>query len=334
MLINSIRNFFEKEDFLEVETPLLVPNPDPSPYNELFETTKICGKRAFLTPSPEFLMKKLIATKKFPKIFQICKAFRNPQELDPLHNPEFTILEWYRINATYIDLMLDCENLISFIVEKLKQKFQISNFKFQIKKSKLKNFINYQNTWIDITPPWQRITLKEAFYKFANINLDEFLNLKKAKEIAKKKGYQVEKNTTWEQIYHQIFLNEIEPNLPKEKPIILYDYPSQLAALSKLKEKDKRYAERFEFYIGGLELGNGYSELNNAAEQEKRLKADIQLRKKMGMLVFDYDKDFVKAVGKMPKCAGIAVGIDRLIMLFSNAKTIQEVISFPATKIF
>jgi elongation factor P--beta-lysine ligase len=272
-------------------------------------------------------MKKLIANGA-KKIFQICKAFRNPQELDPLHNPEFTILEWYRVNATYTDLMLDCENLINFIFKKLKQKFQI-------KKTKLKKFINYQNTWIDIAPPWPRITLKEAFSEFANVNLDDFLNLKNAKEIAQKKGYQVEKDTTWEQIYHQVFLNEVEPKLPKDKPVILYDYPAQLAEGAKLKDLNPKYAERFEFYIGGLELGNGYTELTDWREQEKRFKIALAERKRLKIKVFDYDHDFIKVLKKgLPSCTGMAVGVDRLIMLFTNAKTIKQVIPFPAKEIF
>jgi len=144
----------------------------------------------------------------------------------------------------------------------------------------------------------------------------------------------VSKNSTWEQLYHQIFLNEVEPKLPKEKPLILYDYPAPLAALSRLKPNDSRYAERFEFYLAGLEIGNGYSELTDWQEQKKRLKQDIETRKSLGMRLFPYDKDFVAAVKKLPRCGGIAVGVDRLIMALSGAKTIAEVLPFPSQKIF
>lgn len=309
-IIGLIRDYFNQEGFVEVETPLLVPTPDPSPYNEVFETSAAGKKRAFLAPSPEFFMKRLIASGA-TKIFQICKAFRNPEELGPLHNPEFTILEWYRTQATYTDLMADCENLINFISK------------------------NVKSVKINITPQWVKLSLKEAFLKFTQINLDEFLDFKKAKEIAQEKGYKFEKETTWEQIYHQIFLNEIEPKLPKNKPVILYDYPAQLAECAKLKDSNPKYAERFEFYIGGLELGNGYSELTDWREQEKRLKEGITARRKLGMKVFDYDHKFIEILKKgLPKCAGIAVGVDRLIMFFTNTKTIRQVIPFPTTEIF
>ena len=120
-IIDAIRHFFKSQGFIEVETPLLVPYPDPSPFNEVFEVSPVLGKRAFLTPSPEFFMKKLLASGA-GNIFQICKAFRDSPELSPLHNPEFTILEWYRLSADYKDIMVDCEKLISFL-----SKFKILN---------------------------------------------------------------------------------------------------------------------------------------------------------------------------------------------------------------
>jgi len=309
-IIDAIRQFFKSQDFTEVETPLMVPYPDPSPFNEVFEASPVLGKRAFLTPSPEFFMKKLLAAGS-GNIFQICKAFRDSPELSPLHNPEFTILEWYRVNADYQDIMIDCEKLVSFI-----SKFKILNLKFKI------------------DSPWPRLSVKESFQKYANVNLDEFLDPQKAQQICKKKGYQVSENSTWEQLYHQIFLNEIEPKLPKDKPLILYDYPAPLAALARLKPTNPRYAERFEFYLAGLEIGNGYSELTDEQEQEKRLKQDLEARKSLGMRLFDYDKEFVEAVKNLPPCGGIAVGVDRLIIALTRAKTINKVLPFPAPKIF
>jgi lysyl-tRNA synthetase class 2 len=311
-IIDAIRQFFKSQDFTEVETPLLVPYPDPSPFNEVFEVSPVLEKRAFLTPSPEFFMKKLLASGS-GNIFQICKAFRDSPELSPLHNPEFTILEWYRINADYTHIMTDCENLLNFI----SQTTPIS-----------------PTHLISLTSPWLRLSIKESFQKYADVNLDEFLDFKKARQICQKKGYQVSENSTWEQLYHQIFLNEVELKLPKEKPLILYDYPAPLAALARLKPTDPRYAERFEFYLAGLEIGNGYSELTDPQEQEKRLKQDVEIRKSLGMRLFPYDKYFVAAVKNLPPCGGIAVGVDRLIMALTGAKIISEVLPFPAQKIF
>lgn len=324
IILSLIRKFFKEKGFTEVETPLLVSRPDPSPFNEVFETQILKNKKGFLAPSPEFFMKKLVA-EGMEKIFQICKAFRNPEELDPLHNPEFTILEWYRTKADYRDLMIDCENLLNFLQQNLSDK----------KNSSLpENHLKYLGQTINLNPPWPKISLKKAFKKSAQIDLDEFLVLKRAREIARKKGYQSVGRFTWEQLYHQIFLNEIEPKFPKEKPIILYDYPAPLAALARLKKSSPGYAERFELYCGGLELANGYSELTDGKEQEKRLEKDLRIRKKLKMKNFGYDREFLKAVNRMPATAGIAVGVDRLIMLFTNAKTIEEVIPFPVKRIF
>lgn len=324
-IVRAVREFFEKEGFLEVETPTLVSSPDPSPFNEVF---KIEEKNLFLTPSPEFFIKKLLAVG-LKNVYQITKAYRDWQEKDPLHLCEFTILEWYRNEADYFGLMVDCEKLVNFVWERLCNQVQSAKFKVKNYNSKLKVTLNYQGSEINLTPPWQRISCKEAFEKYADVDLDEFLDIKRAEEICRKKGYQINLNHSWEEFYHQVFLNEVEPKLPKEQPLILYDYPAPLAALSKIQESDPRYAERFEFYIGGLELGNGYSELTDSQEQEKRLKADIEIRKLKGMKVFDYDHDFADALKKgMPKTAGIAVGIDRLIMLFTNSVDIHEVAPF------
>ena len=155
------------------------------------------------------------------------------------------------------------------------------------------------------------------------------MDIKKAREVSRNKGYQTTSENTWEELYHQIFLNEVEPRFPKEQPLILYDYPAPLAALAKIKDNDPSFAERFEFYIGGLELGNGYSELTDAAQQKKRLKNDIKTRKAKKMKVFDYDHDFVEALKEgLPMTAGMAVGMDRLTMLFTNSSDIHQVSPF------
>jgi len=321
-ILAALREFFAKENFLEIDTPTLVSAPDTNPFNEVF---KLEGKNLFLTPSPEFFIKKLLAAG-LKNVYQITKVYRDWQEHNPLHLSEFTILEWYRDNATYLDLMADCENLVSFVWERLGVQAKSEKRKAENYNLKFKTSLVYQDQQINLAPPWSRISCKEAFEKYANINLDEFIDINKARKICRQKGYQVDEKNSWEELYHQIFLNEVEPKLPKEQPLILYDYPAPLAALSKIKESDPRYAERFEFYIGGLELGNGYSELTDTHEQEKRLKADIETRKSKKMKVFDYDHDFVEALKEgLPKTAGIAVGIDRLVMLFTDSSDIHEV---------
>lgn len=195
--------------------------------------------------------------------------------------------------------------------------------------------LSYQGKTVDLSSPWERLSVAEAFKKYAHITLDNVLDLKSITPIAKKKGYQVKEDDSWEELFDQIFLNEVEPHLGRGKPTILYDYPALLAALSKKKSTDPRYAERFEFYIEGLELGDAYSELTDAKEQLARFKAEEKERRVMGKVEHPIDMDFIDAlkVG-MPRSGGIAVGVDRLIMLFADVIDIAQTMFFPRADLF
>lgn len=291
MILFLIREFFLKKGFQEVETPTLVAQPGMEPHLDLFKTSISNGNRksspAYLISSPEYAMKKLLVAG-LPKIFQICRSYRNG-ETDNLHNPEFTILEWYRANADYKDIMADVEKLFLYILRKLL--LQISNFQrkvawqprcfTQFSISNLgKNLLIYQNQRIDLSLPWPRLTMRQVFKQYAKINLDKALNLKSISKIARKKGYIVSQNDRFEDIFFKIFLNEIEPHLGRGKPTILMDWPAQMAALSRKKSSNPKYAERFEIYIAGLELGNAFSELTDSIEQENRLKGNSICGKK------------------------------------------------------
>jgi lysyl-tRNA synthetase class 2 len=323
-ILSLIRDYFLNKGFLEVETPSLVACPGMEPNLDLFKTNFLIDgneKIAYFVTSPEYAMKKLLVAG-FPKIFQICRSYRNG-EISKLHNPEFTILEWYRVFANYKDIMADVENLIIYIARHL--------HKNRNKKLKIK----YQGNIIDLSLPWTRLTMKEAFRQYARIDLDKVLNYRSIAALASKRGYVVSDNDRFDDIFFKIFLNEIEPHLGKDKPTILMDWPAQMAALSKRKFDDPRYAERFEIYIAGLELGNAFSELNDPKEQFSRLKKEKKLRKKLGKDVYNIDKEFIQALEiGMPPAGGIAMGVDRLVMLFTNSKSIEEVLFFPAKQIF
>jgi lysyl-tRNA synthetase class 2 len=324
-IIHAIRDFFKVEGFHEVDTPLLVQNPGTEPYLEVFktqlETLNYPNKNAYLSTSPELFMKKLLSAG-MGNIFTICKSFRNGEGLSSFHNHEFSILEWYRVEADYKDIMTDCENLLLFILNKL----ELNNGD---------NILNYQNVEYDLSTPWERISVSEAFIKYAGVKQDDMLSKEKLTQVAKEKGYEVNKNTTWEEAYNQILLNEIEPHLGKNKPTILYDYPASQAALSKKKKDDPRFAERFEFFIAGLELGNAFSELTDSVEQKLRMQRDLKQRKELGKLEYQIDNDFIKALELgMPKTGGIAVGVDRLVMLFSDSESIKETLLFPVDDVF
>lgn len=308
-VIKSIRSFFESRDFHEVETPILIANPPAESYLDVFETMLFDRNRnphkAYLSTSPELPLKKLMVAG-LGHCYAITKSFRNMETQSNLHNPEFTILEWYRVGARYMDIMKDCEELFRGVIKS----------------------ISYQGNTIDIAAPWERLSVAEAFRKWAHVDFDDFFN--NADEIAQKKGYRVEAKTTWEQLYNQIFLTEIEPHLGFGKPTILYDFPAAMGALAKKKASDPRFAERFELYIAGLELGDCYSELTDWKEQEERFKKELQEIKRLGKTEYDYDHDFIEAlkVG-LPECSGIAVGVDRLIMLLADVSDISEILFFP-----
>lgn len=327
-VIKAIRAFFDARDFEEVETPLLVAAPGMEPYLDVFETRLTTARgvssRAFLTTSPEYAMKKLLVAG-LPRIYQICKSFRNGEEISRGHNPEFTILEWYRAHANYTAIMDDCEQLL----------LQIWRAVHPDAADDARPFLPVGTVIIDLTPPWERLTVREAFMTYARMDIDVIVTDAAMRDLLAAKGYQTESQTTWEQGYHQIFLNEIEPHLGRARPTILYEYPASMAALARRKPDDPRNAERFEFYIAGTELGNAFSELTDADEQQARLVAERDERAALGKNLYDLDHDFIAAlrVG-MPPSAGIAVGVDRLVMLFAGASSIQETLWFPADELF
>lgn len=344
-IYNSIRNFFDEQNFLEVETPLLVKSVIPESYLTHFKTSlydrRGNKKPAFLITSPEASIKKLLSLG-IGNCYEITKSFRNGETDSNLHSIEFSILEWYRTGATYKDIMKDCENLVLHILRKLKS--QKSKIKNQIITDLDVSQFIYQNNLIDFSPPWERISVPEALNKFSGINFEETVlplnknghnafDNAKILHVAAKKGYNVNSNNTWEEIFNQIYLNEIEPNLGTHgKPTIIYDFPKPMAALSKTKKTDRRLAERFEFYIGGLEIGDCYTELTDYPEQKSRFESEMNIIKHSDKENILMDMDFLESLKSgLPECAGIAVGLDRLIMLFSDTDKIQDTLLFPLT---
>ena len=244
----------------------------------------------FLHPSPELCMKRLIAAG-YSKIFQITKCFRKG-ERGSHHLPEFTLLEWYCSGQDYFHLMDQCEQLLRFV----KEHGQDSS-----------GPIVFQGQKIDLEGPWPRIPLKEAFGRYASVSMEEALE----------KGR-----------FDQVVVEEIEPRLKTGKPVFLYDYPASQASLARLKADDPALAERFELYVGGLELANGFSELTDALEQEKRFLRELQQRRESGKTPYPMPERFLEALDHLPPCAGIAFGMDRLVMILSNSATIDQVVAF------
>lgn len=317
-LTDAIRGFFKAKQFHEVEVPILTGHPAAESYLDVFTTTIIDRKKnpipAYLLTSPELPIKKLLAAG-IGNCYTITKSFRNTEMGDNLHNPEFSILEWYRSHATYMDIAKDCEALFLTILKALNRDPSV---------------FSYQKNTINLTAPWQKISVSEAFAHYADINFEDFFDNQKARKISAAKGYTVEPDNSWEQLYNQIFLNEIEPYLGKSTPVILYDFPAAVAGLAKKKTSDPRYAERFELYIGGLELGDCYTELTDWKEQKERFDDELVKISHMGKTSYVYDYDFIEALkAGIPPCSGIAVGIDRLLMLLIDTPDIKDTLLFP-----
>jgi len=319
-IIDFIRHFFKKEGFLEVTTPILVKAAGQEPYlNPIsisFYDEKNKKYQGYLITSPEYALKKLLAAD-FEKIFEITKVFRQNESFGGIHNPEFQMLEWYRAHSNYRQIMKDAENLIYFLNQKLNHK----------------SYLIYQGQKINLKPPWPKISVKQAFLKYAKINLDQAKNIIAFRKIAQKRGFKIVKNASWDDIFYYIFLNAVEPKLEKNQPIIIYDYPLPQAALA--KRKNSFYAERFEIYIGGLELANAFSELTDWKEQSKRFQREQKIRKSLHKTIIPLDNDFLNALKLgLPPSGGIALGIERLEMLLLNIKDINDLLPFPAKQMF
>lgn len=326
-VIDAIRAYFKGEGFHEAEVPLLLPTPSTEPFLEVFKTQLVDDQGnkwdGFLPSSPEFALKKLLSAGS-GSVFTITKSFRNGEGRSSRHNPEFTILEWYRTPGDYMDVARDFEGLIRFINKELNHLTirPLDHLKYQGKEYSLK-------------APWERISVAEAFEKYSGIDTETMLDEGKLKAAGKKKGYQVTEQTTWEEIWNQIIANEIEPKLGQTGPTILYDYPVSQTALSKKKVSDPRFAERFEVFMAGLELGNCFSELTDWREQEARCLADLAERKALGKTEYPMDHDFIEALKLgMPETGGIAVGVDRLVALFADSPDIADTLFFPVGELF
>jgi len=300
---DTIRSFFKSQKFHEVSTPILVPIPSIEPNLEVFKTelktSKGIKRNGYLIMSPEFSIKKLLAAG-VGNCFEITKCFRNEEEVSELHNPEFTMLEWYRVGANYFDIMNDFEKMFIEIIKTVNPDVDLTKWEYQGEK-------------YDLTPPWPRIKIAEAFEKYAH------------KDVLK----------VSDEDFYKVYFNEIEPKIVKDhRPFFIYDYPISQASLSK-PAKDLRFAERFEVFLDKIELGNCFSELTDAKEQRGRFELEKREREKAGKTKYPIDEDLIKALESgLPTVSGIAVGVDRLVMLAANVSSIAETLFFPGKELF
>ena len=323
VIVDAIRSFFKRKDFLEVETPVLQISPGLEPHLKAFKTELVepfgqADRTMYLHTSPEFTMKKLLAAG-LPRIFQMARVFRN-EERSSRHHPEFVMLEWYRANADYETLMDDTAELVRACAVACGAKVLREN-----------------GRECDPFAEWEKISVVEACRKYAGFELEETLpsgaslspDPAPLAAVARKMGIETNPDDRWDDIYFRIAYEKIEPRLGRGVPTILYDYPVCMAALSRRKPSDPRFAERFEVYVGDVELANAFSELTDAEEQRMRFEHDMNLKEKLYGERYPVDDDFIAAVAAMPPAAGIAVGVDRLVMLLTGANRIEDVLWAP-----
>ena len=283
-IVQEIRLFFVDQGFLEVETPHRIPAPAPESHIDA-----VPSGNWFLHPSPEICMKRLLAAG-YAKIFQMSRCWREG-ERGRQHVPEFTLLEWYRTGDDYRTLMEDCEMLISSLASTPGQEQRLL----------------FRGQEIDLSPPWERISVRNAFRAYSEVT----------PEVALDRG-----------LFDEIMVQTIEPQLGMKKPSFLCDYPAERGALARLSRDDPTVAERFELYIGGLELANGFSELVDPEEQQRRFLLEQETRRSLGKPVYPMPETFLDELEEMPPSAGIALGVDRLLMVLLDAATIDDVVAF------
>lgn len=304
-LINQIRNFFIERDYLEVDTPLLSPHLIPESSIENFKASLISPYRddipLYLTPSPEIWMKQILAQGS-GDIFQICKSFRNNEQISPVHNPEFTILEWYKTGISADDNINICELLISALC--------------------------LPETADSCRPPFRHMTMEEAFLEFAGFSLEDNMEVPDLLIQLQAAGIPAEENESWEVLFHKLYLTLVEPELPTDRPLVLKNYPKRLATLAADIEGTP-WSDRWELYMDGTEIANCYTEETDIEKIRDYYEKEGLEKKQNSKIEVHCSSSWVEGMRGFPSCSGTAVGVDRLIAALMGDKSIQGVILFP-----
>jgi len=312
-IISEVRRILDDKGFLEVDTPLLNTIPGGAAAKPFMTHHNTLDMDLYLRIAPELYLKRLIVGG-MEKVYEMGRMFRN-EGISIKHNPEFSMIEIYEAYNDYKGMMDLTEEIISTVAKNI-----IGSTK-----------ITYQGTEIDLTPPWQRMTMVEAVKKFTGIDFDKIKDEKEAKKIAENKSVHIENNMSKGEILSKVFEELVEENLVQ--PIFIYDYPVEISPLTKKKFDNPDFTERFELFITARELGNAYSELNDPIDQKERFVNQMKKREAGDEEANMMDEDFVNALEYgMPPTGGLGIGIDRLIMLLTDSYSIRDVLLFPTMK--
>ena len=309
-IIKEIRDFFTSCGFVEVETPMMHSLVGGAAAKPFITHHNALDMQLYLRIAPELYLKRLVVGG-IERVFELNRNFRN-EGVDTKHNPEFTMIEWYMAYADYHTLMDMIEELVTTISKKINNTLQIQ----------------FGDLNIDLQRPWARLTMAEAIEKYGNISQDEIADYEKAKAAAEKLHIQVDSSWGHGKIISEIF--EITAEEKLINPAFIIDYPKEISPLSKSKESNPELTDRFELFIAGMELSNGFNELNDPVDQEERFQKQVDSRNAGDEEACMMDEDYIRALEYgLPPTAGAGMGIDRLVMLLTNQVSIRDVLLFP-----
>jgi len=308
--IQKIRDFFTHRGFIEVETPMLHPIPGGATAKPFKTHHNALNMELYMRVAPELFLKRLVIGG-FERIFEINRCFRN-EGISTQHNPEFTMLEFYQSYATYEEMMEMTEELLCSMVKEIHGGPRLT----------------YQGKQIDFTPPWKRIRFKESLMEYGGIDPTILKEPSNAEEAAKRLGLELKKGTSHGRVLADLFKEVVEPHL--FQPTFITHYPTEVSPLSRRNGDDPGVVDRFELFIAGREIANGFSELNDPIDQRERFLQQLKERTDETDFCLSLDEDFLQALEfGMPPTAGEGIGIDRWIMLLTDVPSIREVIFFP-----
>lgn len=314
LIIQKIRKYLTKQGFLEVETPMLHPQAGGANARPFITHHNTLDMDMFLRIAPELYLKRLMVGGVSEKIFEINRSFRN-EGIDVRHNPEFTMMELYQAYVDYNEMMKLTENLISTVAQEVLGTMKIT----------------YGDKEIDLTPPWDRMTMIGAIKEKTGIDFSTCFTVEDAKNKAKSLGIDPEDCDNWGKVIDLIFEEKVEPTLIQ--PVHIIDYPRDISPLAKVHRDNDRLTERFETRINGWEVANAFSELTDPIDQRMRFEAQALAKAGGDEEAMEIDEDFICALEHgMPPAGGLGIGIDRIVMLLTNSPSIRDVIAFPTLK--
>ena len=313
-IIQAVRNFFIKKDFIEVETPMMQPIPGGATAKPFKTYHNALSMPLYLRVAPELYLKRLVVGG-LERVFEMNRNFRN-EGISIKHNPEFTMIEFYMAYATYEDLIELTEELFTGLVHSFHGEGKIT----------------YQGRQIDFTRPWRKISLKDALSQIGGMEEKEFSDRARAAEAARARGVDVSEKDSYGKLLTKLFDVLVEPALIN--PTFVVGYPTDVSPLSRRNDRNPDVTDRFELFIGGWEIANGFTELNDPVDQRGRFEDQVALREKGDEEALFMDEDYLRALEYgMPPTAGEGIGIDRVIMLMTDSPSIRDVILFPLMKI-